>query len=184
MPDLHATDSTPNDRLREALKSQLHAALAMLREAIEVCPEALWDDRAPANAFWQVIHHTLFMTHMNLIEDEADFEPWEHQRPAQYPDGLPGPADPDSTLPLITTPDSREEALAYWQYCDDLVDAGIDAIDLTRADSGSPRYPDMPKLEYLLNSLRHLQHHTGQVADRVRAAADVGVHWVKAGREA
>lgn len=183
MSDVHDGDTTPNERLRKTLKSQLHAALAMLKEAIELCPEDLWEDTTPTNAFWQVAHHTLFMTHMNLIEDEADFQPWEHQRPAQYPDGLPGPADPDNPLPLITTPDTREEALAYWHHCDELVETGIDAIDLTRADSGSPRYPDMSKLEYLLNSLRHLQHHTGQLADRMRAAADMGMPWVKAERE-
>ncbi len=183
MADPSTSDTTPNERLRTALKSQLHAALAMLKEAIELCPEGLWEDTTPTNAFWQVAHHTLFMTHMNLIEDEADFQPWEHQRRAQYPDGLPGPADPASPLPLITTPDTREEALAYWQYCDDLVDTGVDAIDLGRADSGSPRYPEMSKLEYLLNSLRHVQHHTGQLADRVRAAEGLGVGWVKARRE-
>lgn len=110
MAGLHDADATPNERLRRALKSQLHAALAMLKDAIERCPEALWDDTTPTNAFWQVAHHTLFMTHMNLIDNEADFRTWQRQRPAQYPDGLPGPDDPGSALPLITTPDSSPTA--------------------------------------------------------------------------
>ncbi len=42
------------------LKGQYRAGLAMLRQAVELCPDALWYDDAPTNAFWQVAYHVLF----------------------------------------------------------------------------------------------------------------------------
>ena len=46
--------------LRSALKSQYHASLAMLREAIERCPPEEWLSTDHKNAFWQVSYHALF----------------------------------------------------------------------------------------------------------------------------
>ena len=38
---------------RSVLKSQYHAALAMLREAVERCPADEWSNAHHKNAFWQ-----------------------------------------------------------------------------------------------------------------------------------
>src|SRR5699024_2816331 len=50
--------------LRAALKSQYHASLAMLREAVELCPAEEWTSDAHTNAFWQVAYHALYFTHL------------------------------------------------------------------------------------------------------------------------
>ena len=168
-------------RLRAALKSQYHAALAMLREAVERCPDDLWYSREPTNAFWQVAFHTLYFVHLYLQEGVASFRPWTGSHgDAQHPDGIPGDVDPASPLPVIPEPYSRDEVLAYCDACDAMVDGAVDALDLERDDSGFDWYP-MAKLEHQLVSLRHAQHHAGQLADRLRAAADVGVPWRGAG---
>ena len=62
--------------LRSVLKSQYHAALVMLREAIERCPEEEWLNRDRKNAFWQVAYHVLFFTHLYLQRNEAAFVLW------------------------------------------------------------------------------------------------------------
>jgi hypothetical protein len=47
--------------IRSALKFQYHAALKTLREAIEKCPDAMWNDPAGgAVPFWRVAYHALF----------------------------------------------------------------------------------------------------------------------------
>jgi DinB superfamily len=173
---------THDEALRATLKSQYHAALAMLRESIERCPDELWLDDEPRNAFWQVAYHALFFTHLYMQPRLEAFRPWEgHQAGVQHEDGIPGPADPESELPLIPEPYTREQALAYWQECDAMVDDTVEALDLHSAESGFYWYP-IPKLEHQLVSLRHLQHHTAQLADRLRAAADIGIRWVGARR--
>jgi hypothetical protein len=163
--------------LARVLKSQYHAGLAMLRDAIESCPENLWLDAVPKNAFWQVAYHALFFTHLYL-GDEATFTPWaEHQRDNQNEDGIAGEPDPASPLPLVPRPYSRDQALRYWSIVDGMVDSAVDALDLRRRDSGFSWYT-MSKLEHQLLNLRHLQHHTGQLADRLRAADGHGVRWM------
>jgi DinB family protein len=168
------------DTLRPILKSQYHAALAMLREAIAQCPDDLWYDRTPTNACWQVAYHALFFAHLYLQADEASFRPWAgHQGDVQNPDGIPGPADPASPLPLIPTPYSKEQVLGYWSACDAMVDPAIDGMDLERGTSGFSWYP-MPKLEHQLVNIRHIQHHAAQLADRLRAHSDIGIRWAGA----
>jgi len=168
--------------LRGALKSQYHAALAMLGEAVRRCPDALWTDPAPRNAYWQIAYHTLFFAHLYLQESDTAFRPWEgHRSGVQYEDGIPGPADPSSALPLLPEPYAKAEVLAYLEFCRAHVTGAVDAMDLGAPESGFPWYP-IPKLEHQLVNLRHIQHGAAQLADRLRAAADVGVDWVGARR--
>lgn len=51
------------------------------------------------------------------------------------------------------------------------------AMDLGAEESGFPWHP-MSKLEHQLVNLRHLQHHVGQLNDRLRAGVGEGVDWV------
>jgi hypothetical protein len=174
--------NAPADPIRDALRRQYHAALAMLRDAIERCPEATWYDASPANAFWQVAYHALFFAHVYAQPNHAAFVPWPgHQQDNQNPDGIPGPPDPSSTLPLIPRPYTKAEVLAYWTYCDEHADAWFDALDLAQPDSGFHWYR-VPKLEHLIVNIRHIQHHAAQLADRLRAAHGIGVRWAGSGR--
>lgn len=168
--------------LSNVLKSQYRAQLAMLRECIEKCPEQLWLDEGPRNAFWRVAYHALFFTHLYLSDDPRSFRPWaEHQRGNQNEDGIVGEPDPKSNLPLGPDPYTRDQALRYWEHVDALIDTAIDSMDLRRRDSGFSWYK-MTKLEHLVN-IRHLSHHTGQLIERLRASEDVGVKWVGSRRK-
>jgi len=167
--------------IRASLKRQYHAGLGMLREAIEACPDDLWYEETPTNAFWQIAYHTLYFTQAYLGENPAAFEGWPgHQSAVQHPDGIAGPADPGSTLPLIPRPYSRSEALEYLAVCEAMVERAVDALDLVASDSGFPNYP-IPRLEHQMVNLRHLQHHTAQLADRLRQHSGVGVRWMGSG---
>jgi hypothetical protein len=173
------TDMTP---VRAALKSQYHAALGMLRQTIEQCPDDLWLSTEHKNAYWQVAYHVLYFAHLYLMPDEAGFRPWKgHQSDVQHPDGIPGRADPNSSLPLIPKPYTKSQVLAYWSICDETVDPALDTLDLNSADSGFSWYK-MPKLEHQIVNIRHIQHHTAQLADRLRFATDTGTRWIGARR--
>jgi hypothetical protein len=163
--------------LRPVLKSQYRAALAMLREAIERCPDDAWANGSDVNACWQIAYHTLFFTHLYLQPEEAAFRPWEgHQAAVQHPDGIAGRADPGSSLPLVPRPYTKAQVLAYWEFCDRIIDSAVDALDLDSPVSGFSWYK-VSKLEHQIINVRHLQHHTAQLADRVRRTANVGVRW-------
>jgi hypothetical protein len=176
-------DTIDTASLRLILKSQYHAGLAMLKEAIERCPDDVWLSTKQRNAFWQIAYHALFFTHLYLHSGVSAFQPWkEHQSAVQHPGGIPGPPKPGSTLPLVPEPYTRAQVLAYWDICDQMVDSAVDALDLHSSQSGFPWYR-MSKLEHQFVNLRHLQHHAAQLADRLRAALDIGIRWVGAGRQ-
>ena len=175
--------ATPTaDAIRTILKSQYHAALAMLREAVERCPDALWDDPRHGARCWQVAYHALFFAHFYGGRDEASFRPWKgHQGDVQYPDGIAGDPDPKSPLPLVARPYTKAEVLEFWAFCDGGVDAAVDALELDRADCGFDWYK-VPKLEHAFVNIRHIQHHTAQLATRLRQDAGIGIDWVGARR--
>jgi hypothetical protein len=156
--------SIPN--LQTVLKSQYHAALVMLREAIARCPDEEWLSRDHKNAFWQVAYHVLFFTHLYLQPNEAAFVPWGQHR-----------GDDDGTK---GEPYSKQQVLEYWSFVDQAVDIAIDSLDLESPESGFWWYK-MSKLEHQLVNIRHVQHHGAQLADRLRRAADIGVKWVSSG---
>jgi len=167
-----------DEALRASLKSQYHAGMAMMVQAIERCPDDVWTSDEHKNAFWQVAYHALYFTHLYLQPKLEAFRPWAgHQGGVQHEDGIAGAADPNSPLPLIPEPYSRDQVLEYARLVDDMVDGAVDALDLESPESGFHWYK-IPKLEHQLVNLRHLQHHTAQLADRLRASRDVGVRWV------
>lgn len=154
--------------LQAVLKSQYHASLAMLLEAIEACPPGLWAGGQHVNQFWQVSYHALYYTHLYLQQTEADFVPWEHHRAGHHR----FEAEPGDSVPV--SPYTVDEVRTYGLLCQKMVDAAVDRLDLASPDSGFSWY-SMSKLEHQSVNLRHIQHHTGQLADRLRHSADRGV---------
>jgi hypothetical protein len=167
--------------LRTVLKSQYHASLAMLRQAVENCPADLWYSTDQLNSYWQIVYHTLFFAHMYLQPNEAAFRPWKnHQRNVQNDDGLTRPPDPSSSLPLIPDPYTKEQVLEYWRVCDAMVDPAVDVLDLLSPDSGFSWYKGT-KLEHQFVNIRHIQHGAAQLAARLRATLNVGLDWIGTG---
>ena len=60
---------------------------------------------------------------------------------------------------------------------DGLVDGAIDSFDLDAPECGFWWYK-LGKLEHQFINIRHIQHHTAQLADRLRVSKDIGVPWV------
>jgi len=174
----------PEDLISGVLKSQYHAALAMLRQAIEKCPNELWYSKDQTNAFWQTAYHTLFFAHLYLSPNSVAFIPWKHhQRNVQHEDGQTGPADPNSTLPLLPEPYTREQVLEYCAFCDGIVNDAVDAMDLLSPESGFYWYK-VSKLEHQIINIRHTQAGAAQLAGRLRAKLNIGLDWIGSGAKA
>ncbi len=178
-----ATDRSSESLLRSILKSQYHAALGMLRQAVERCPEEIWLDLRPVNPYWRIAYHALYFTHLYLQPRLEDFHPWEgHQTGMHDLDDVP--AEPELLLymelphrPPQTGPYSRERILDYWRFVDGVVDPIVEQMDVLSSASGFSWYP-IGKLEHQLVNVRHLQHHAAQLGDRLRnATRDLGVEW-------
>ena len=154
------------------IKSQYRAALAMLCQAIEKCPKAMWEDELFSNPFWRVAYHTLIYTHFYLSQSEADFIPWE-----KHTDKMQqlGPQAPQAK------PFSKSDLLAYLDICLAQVDERVAALDLD-AELGFHWLP-FNKLELQFYNIRHIMQHTGELCERLGAHGEIEVGWVGYVRE-
>ncbi|HEX4321305.1 MAG TPA: DinB family protein [Acidobacteriaceae bacterium] len=169
--------TAPLDPTRSAIAGQFHAALKMLARAIELCPEPLWltaSGESP-NRFWHIAYHSLFYTHFYLGVDDKAFIPWPHHR-TEY-NYLGENFSKPGHKPVVDQPYTKAELLAYLEFCHQEVDRQTAVIDL-EAPSGFSWLP-FAKLELQFYNLRHLAHHTGQLAERIRSHTGVGVSWVR-----
>jgi hypothetical protein len=165
--------------IQSALKSQYHAALNTLREVIEKSPDSMWTDTADGFApLSRVVYHTLFYTHFYLQPKEEDFTPWaRHRDEAQFMSNLPWE---NNRPPKSCEPYTRDDLLEYWGVCNDMIDARVDALDLSAPLSGFPWY-QMPKLDHQIVNIRHIQHHAAILSYRLRRATGIEVDWVSSG---
>jgi len=163
-----------SDALKESITHQFTSALGMLQKAIELCPESLWLEGSP-NRYWHIAYHALFYTHFYMSPSDAEFTPWEKHRPEHnYLGAIPGKPD---YRPTIDQPYAQSDLLEYAAFCRAEVAANTAVADLS-APSGFPWLP-FTKLELQFYNLRHLAHHTGQLADRLRSQAGIGVGWIR-----
>jgi hypothetical protein len=165
--------------IRSALKSQYHAALKTLREVIEKCPDEMWNDAVDTAPFWRVAYHTLFYAHFYLQQNQEAFRPWaRHREEAQFISSVPWDAH---RPPKACEPFTRDDLLEYCNECDNMIDAGVDALDLSAPQCGFPWYK-MPTLEHQIVNIRHIQHHAAALSSRLRRSAGIGVNWVGKGK--
>jgi len=155
---------------KDSIRSQYAGALAMLRQAIEDCPDALWDDAGYANRFWHVAFHAIFFTHLYAQPQPEDLEPWEKHRQELIALGQQAPGDLD-------TPYTKDELLAYLTFCKRQVGIQLKAADLD-APSGFHWLP-YDRLGVDIYNIRHLQQHTGELCERLGAKGEFEVDWVK-----
>jgi hypothetical protein len=162
---------------RQAVARQFHSALEMLESAIRTCPRAIWLDSSgdSPNRFWHIAYHALFYTHFYLAPTEVDFVPSPMHR-AGYNFFGEVPWRPGERN-IVDQPYQPPELLDYALFCHSEVNRRIPAIDF-EASSGFYWLP-FDKFELQLYNLRHLAHHTGQLLDRLRSQANLGVAWVQ-----
>jgi hypothetical protein len=159
--------------IKQVIQSQYLASLEMLKQAISKCPESLWNDLQSKNKFWHITYHALFYTHLYLQDSEKDFVPWaKHRNEYQFMGQLPWPPHNE---PAIGEPYTQQEVLEYLELCQHQVKERVPALNL-EAESGFSWLP-FGKLELQLYNIRHLQQHTGELAERL-GRENISVDWV------
>ena len=85
--------------MKNALQDQYHAALAMLADCIEKCPDHLWNSAKDYRSFWRIALHAIYYTHLYLGQGVDTFTPWPGDARKISPDLLEDPDDPFPLLP-------------------------------------------------------------------------------------
>jgi hypothetical protein len=157
---------------------QLSAAIQMIRSAIEACPDQLWDDRSEGSPFWHLAYHALFYTDFYLSDDEKAFRAMDfHEQNAQL---LPG--DYREYAGVVTTPERafpKDQLLAYADHCLQKCAETFEKLTDERAlERCGFWWYQLNVGEFLLNNLRHTQHHAGQLVLLLRRRAGRGIDWL------
>lgn len=158
---------------REALWRQFGAAIEMLENSIQACPDALWGDRSRKPEFWYLVFHTLFFLDLYLSQSEEGFQP--------PPPFTCSELDPTGILPERSY--TKAEILDYLEHGRAKCRAALGALSVERA-AEVRRFGSIEGdvLELLLYNMRHVQHHVGQLHLILRQETDFAPSWVgKAG---
>ena len=158
---------------KQLISDQFEASLCTLDACVAVCPPEHWEGRIGHCPFWRVAYHTLFFVDMYLSADEQSFVPPEFDRPGVH--GLPADeAEASSEVPYL-----KDVVAAYIEHCRQKVRQTISAETQASLEkpSGFPWYP-MSRGEHHLTSIRHIQHHAGQLCAYLRRHTDVEVDWI------
>lgn len=155
--------------LAEILISQYRAALAMLRQTLTACPDAMWDAASDPVKFWQLAYHTLFFTHAYVGESEDSLTVWPGRHAGDVGELLVDPVEPYT----------RAELLDYLDFCEAEVRARVPQLDLAGPPGFGRSYP--AKVELQIYSIRHIMQHMGALAERLYGVTEE-IRWVGARR--
>jgi len=165
-----------NKIIIDVLESQYRAALRTLRTVIGKTPEELWNDTGYNNPNWQIAYHILWSAKFYLSASPESFRPW--------PDAIIGAEslggsedweNPDEGV-VVEGYHTQEEILAF---IDDIENNLLQTIEFLPLEeySGFVWYP-YSRMELHINTIRHIQHHTAQLIERLKAKGINGFAWV------
>ena len=156
---------------RTALKNQTHAALDMLAECVEGCPDSLWLSGEHPRPYWKIAYHVTTYADCFLSPSFDEWKRWEHHRR----EAAWTMSDDGTEIPVIE-PYTPDQVMDYIRLIKSSVDSRIDALDLDADDCGFPWYEGLPRAELVMLNLRHISEHVGQLHE-LRIAVGLDVEW-------
>ena len=155
---------------KNLLWEQFGAAIQMLENAIDACPESLWGDRTRRPQYWYTVYHTLFWLDLYAFGAVEGYVP---PKPFNREEEL----DPAGVIPARTF--TKQELKGYlehgrsrtWTLIQDLTEEKARARHVFN-------WADVDTVELLLYNMRHVQHHTAQLNLILRQNNTTPPDWV------
>lgn len=146
--------------------TQFEAALAMLKNRVELCLVEHFEGYIGDATFRQMAYHVLFWLDYYLTHHEDEFVLSELN--------IRGG---DERRPILSDGLNKEDTLAYIEHCHQKIITSLQAEteESLQGGSGFPSIFVKTKLtrgEVHLYNLRHLQHHTAQLSTYLRRISD------------
>ena len=159
---------------RESIWKQLGAAIDMLDDVINLCPDHLWtigmwkdDEDERYGQFWFIAYHTLFWLDLFLTGTMEGFKP-----PQPFIRGK-----------LPEQPYTKEQIITYLSVCRDKCQSTLDGLTDERAQQRCVfEWMEPSFLELQLYSMRHVQEHVAQLSLVLGQHDVTGMDWVASAR--
>jgi hypothetical protein len=149
--------------MKADLLSQYKIALGMLRGVVGEMSEELWLDREQhRNAAWHIAYHTVYYANYYCSPTEEAVKQWSETK-VDYRILGKTPWPPHEEF-APDEPYSRDEIATYIDFVLEVIPGDLDAFEPEKPCW--PGWYDQTQYEFQLNSLRHIQHHVGQLTER------------------
>jgi hypothetical protein len=161
--------------MKDTILSQYEASLKMLKDCIEGYDEDIWyDSKKYHNAAWHLAYHAIFYANIYAASSEKDIKPWSHER--QHYNELGDKLDyPPFTEIVIDKTYTRAEILDYLDFVRKNLPGYLESF---KPDEKCwPHWYKLNQLEFHINNLRHIQHHTAQLMERHNVKKSLHIHW-------
>ena len=161
------------DLVKRTLAHQFEASLCMMNDCLVKCPAAHWDGKVAKYPFWQVAYHALCFVDLYLtVKHEAFvFRDLHPQGWKEFDDEYPSRRfEPDEITRYLTICRTKAADTIAAETAESLAGpSGFAWLKFSRA-------------ELHVYNIRHLQHHTGQLAAYLRRVdATIDPRWVGSG---
>jgi len=152
------------------------AALATLRQCIENCSEAEWNQSHNDAPFSQVLFHTLFYTDLYLSDGRNEFKLQGFHKEnmdifREYEE-----LEYRKAEELYT----RGEIEKYFNFCHGKINSYFDIFNAGNLCEKSPHL-DFTYLELFIDVIRHIQHHAAQLGLRMQQITGKELNWIASG---
>ena len=147
----------------------------MLRTVIEKTPDDYFYASEYQNPIWQIAYHVIWATQFYLGTDTRSFVPWK--KAIDGAESLGGRQEWENPAEgvVVTGQNTREELLSFIDDIENGLREAIDALPFND-HSGFDWYP-FSRLELHINNIRHIQHHTAQLIERLKLKGITGFPW-------
>lgn len=164
-----------NKTITAILASQYKAGLGMLRHALEKVPDEQWNNDEYNNPNWQIAYHVLWATKYYLGANNENYVPFENAiTGAESLGGFQDWENPEESV-VVEGFHTKDELLSFIYEIENNLQQRIEELPLEK-NSGFEWYP-YTRLELHINNIRHIQHHTAQIIERLKAKAITGFLW-------
>jgi DinB family protein len=171
-----------DENFKTILWQQFGAAIDMLGNAIEACPENIWSDNTKRPewkddgivGFWYLVYHTLFWLDLYLSGKVEEFKP-------------PHPFDLKELEPaglLPERPYTKEQMMSYLNHCRKECRTVVMGLTKEKAHGNTKfGWGEASFAELLFYNMRHVQHHAAQLNLILRQETNTAPGWVAKAKE-
>jgi len=163
-------------KLVDAVKKQMLAALATLNQCIDNCPASEWDKSHNDAPFSQVLFHTLFYVDYYLSEDEHEFkaQPFHAENKSLFRDYE------ELEYKKAEEVYTKAEITKYMDFCYAKTNGYFEKAEAENLFLKST-HRDMQNIEFIIYITRHVQHHAAQLGLRIQQVTGKELRWEPSG---
>jgi hypothetical protein len=160
--------------MKNEIVTEYKGSLKMLVDTIHKSPDDLWESDSYENVYWRIVYHTLFYTAFYLSAGPAEFIPWNKHQPNYH---VLGSIAHDGQPVVIKGNYSKADLLDYATGVLNSLEEKISDTNL--ADTTGFDWIALNRFGLHLYNIRHVQHHAGQLTERLHQVGIRGINWVR-----